>query len=89
VHDLVKAMMLDRSRFARIWSSERAEMAGKADGRVLEPFLDGETRTRTGDTTIFRQVSKLSNKEEILANETFLRGGARTKMSRKLRTLYR
>jgi hypothetical protein len=34
VHDLVRTMIPDRSRAARIWSSEGAKRQEKADGRV-------------------------------------------------------
>jgi hypothetical protein len=72
VHDLVETMMPDRSRAARFSSSEGAEKAGKGrreglsrsgvapaltqKARLCRLFLDGETRTRTGDTTIFSRV---------------------------------
>jgi hypothetical protein len=72
VHDLPVMMTPDRRRGARVARGKGAEKAGKgrrdnfglsAAARILawnplrcRPFLDGETRTRTGDTTIFSRV---------------------------------
>jgi hypothetical protein len=71
VHDLPEMMTPHRCRGARVAREIGAEKAGKGRrddfglsgaARTLaptptlcRPFLDGETRTRTGDTTIFRR----------------------------------
>ena len=39
------------------------------------PFDDGETRTRTGDTTIFSRYVLAADRREIPGNERFLRVG--------------
>jgi len=72
VHDLPEMMTPDRRRSTRVARENGAEKARKGrrddfglsgaartlapNTALCRPFRDGETRTRTGDTTIFRQM---------------------------------